>query len=55
MGVTVAGSGGGDQRARHRLLGRVYGLAMAALLAVTFVIAAGAVLEGQPMKGAFNV
>lgn len=41
--------------ARHRLLGRVYGLAMAALLAVTVVIAAGAVLEGNPMKGVFNV
>lgn len=40
---------------QHRRFGRVYVVAMAALLGVTFVIAAGAVVAGNPMRGVFNV
>lgn len=40
---------------RHRRLGRVYVLAMGALLAATLVLAAGSVVSGAPMRAVFNV
>jgi hypothetical protein len=39
----------------HRRAGRVYALAMAALLTVTLVMTAGMVLDGDPRRAMFNV
>lgn len=39
----------------HRRAGRVYALAMAVLLAVTLVMTAGMVLDGDPRRAMFNV
>jgi hypothetical protein len=50
-GAALARKGSGP----HRRFGRVYVFAMAALLAVTLVIAAGSVLAGDPMRAVFNV
>lgn len=50
--VAAASAKGGPT---HRRAGKLYLAAMAALLSVTLMMAAGSVLAGNPMRGVFNV